>query len=210
MISWMLVQAHLYIRKKKTCPLAKHIPAWNDSNQLLTHISYLGHLEGEQPYLGDLLTMVINHLHVLGWSSKCVKFTCWKTIHTNFLWTRSGARQLVWWSSNQGIAKLVGICWDDEPTDSNQEFVWTLCTHGPPKQVWWKLDNMCFQNNTDLLSTCFANSFTHFFLGANYPSYPFLANIRKISPVAVAHHNFQSGITWYRYLPFIYPRNCYP
>jgi len=24
--------------------------------------SHLGHLEGEQPYLGDLLTMVINHL----------------------------------------------------------------------------------------------------------------------------------------------------
>ena len=25
-------------------------------------MSHLGHLEGEQPYLGDLLTMVINHL----------------------------------------------------------------------------------------------------------------------------------------------------
>ena len=25
-----------------------------------------GHLEGEQPYLGDLLTMVINYLQVLG------------------------------------------------------------------------------------------------------------------------------------------------
>ena len=25
-------------------------------------MSYLGHLEGEQPYLGDSLTMVINHL----------------------------------------------------------------------------------------------------------------------------------------------------
>ena len=25
-------------------------------------ISHLGHLEGEQPYLGDLLSMVINHL----------------------------------------------------------------------------------------------------------------------------------------------------
>ena len=35
-------------------------------------ISNLGHLEGEQPQLGDLLTMVmvINHLQVLGWSSK--------------------------------------------------------------------------------------------------------------------------------------------
>ena len=149
MISWMLVQAHFYIRKrinKKTCPLAKHIPAWSDSNQLLTH----------------------------------------------------------------GITKLVGICWDDEPTDSNQEFVWPLCMHGPPKKVWWKLNNMCVQINTDLLSTFFANTFTQFFLGGYYPSYPFLANIRKISPVAVAHHNFQSGITWYRYLPFIYPRNCYP
>ncbi len=29
-------------------------------------ISHLGHLEGEQPYLGDLLTMVINHLQVMG------------------------------------------------------------------------------------------------------------------------------------------------
>ena len=29
-------------------------------------MSYLGHLEGESPYLGDLLTMVINHLQVLG------------------------------------------------------------------------------------------------------------------------------------------------
>ena len=25
-------------------------------------INHLGHLKGEQPYLGDLLTMVINHL----------------------------------------------------------------------------------------------------------------------------------------------------
>ena len=25
-------------------------------------MSHLGHLEGEQPYLGDLLTMVTNHL----------------------------------------------------------------------------------------------------------------------------------------------------
>ena len=25
-------------------------------------MSHLGHLEGKQPYLGDLLTMVINHL----------------------------------------------------------------------------------------------------------------------------------------------------
>ena len=25
-------------------------------------ISHLGHLEGKQPHLGDLLTMVINHL----------------------------------------------------------------------------------------------------------------------------------------------------
>ena len=25
-------------------------------------VGHLGHLEGEQPYLGDLLTMVINHL----------------------------------------------------------------------------------------------------------------------------------------------------
>ena len=33
-------------------------------------ISHLGFLEGEQPYLGDLLTMVIHHLQVLGWSSK--------------------------------------------------------------------------------------------------------------------------------------------
>ena len=34
-------------------------------------MSHLGHLEGvPQPYLGDLLTMVINHLQVLGWSSK--------------------------------------------------------------------------------------------------------------------------------------------
>ena len=29
-----------------------------------------GHLEGEQPQLGDLLTMVANYLQVLGWSSK--------------------------------------------------------------------------------------------------------------------------------------------
>ena len=31
-----------------------------------------GHLEGEQPQLGDLpvLTMVTNHLQILGWSSK--------------------------------------------------------------------------------------------------------------------------------------------
>ena len=34
------------------------------------YMPWKGHLEGEQPYLGDLLTMVINHLQVLGWSSK--------------------------------------------------------------------------------------------------------------------------------------------
>ena len=40
-------------------------------------------MEEEQPYLGDLLTMVLNHLQVLGWSSKWnVKFShegvCWR------------------------------------------------------------------------------------------------------------------------------------
>ena len=32
--------------------------------------SLTNHLEGEYPYLGDFLTMVINHLQVMGWSSK--------------------------------------------------------------------------------------------------------------------------------------------
>ena len=33
-------------------------------------ISHSGHLEGKAPHLGDLRTMVINHLQVMGWSSK--------------------------------------------------------------------------------------------------------------------------------------------
>ena len=39
---------------------------------LLTSIykSWKGHLEGEQPYLRDLVMVVINHLQVLGWWSK--------------------------------------------------------------------------------------------------------------------------------------------
>ena len=42
-------------------------PRLGGSSQLVSslyppYISHLGHLEGEQPYLGDLLTMVINHL----------------------------------------------------------------------------------------------------------------------------------------------------
>ena len=36
------------------------------------------HLEAQQPHLGDLLTMVVNHLLVLGWSSKSVASS---TIH---------------------------------------------------------------------------------------------------------------------------------
>ena len=56
------------------CKFCKGIPTWRIipvSKWLVTpFISHLGHLEGEQPYLGDLLTMVINHLQVLGWPSK--------------------------------------------------------------------------------------------------------------------------------------------
>ena len=40
-------------------------------------MAYKSYLEVEQPYLGGLLTMVTNHLQVLGWSSKSVAWNCW-------------------------------------------------------------------------------------------------------------------------------------
>ena len=47
------------------------------SNWLVTSISHSGHLEGEQPYLGDLLTMVIIHL-LTGMILQ--EFTAWATV----------------------------------------------------------------------------------------------------------------------------------
>ncbi len=40
-------------------------------------MSHLGHLEGKQPYLGDLLTMVINHL-LTGMILQVAFSKCWK------------------------------------------------------------------------------------------------------------------------------------
>ena len=52
------------------------------SNWLVTTIykANLGRLEWEQPYLGDLVTMVTNHLRVLGWSSKHPPVTAWVSL----------------------------------------------------------------------------------------------------------------------------------
>ena len=44
--------------------------AWQVSSRTLgspPFASDLGHLEGDQPYLGDFLTMLLNRLQVMGW-----------------------------------------------------------------------------------------------------------------------------------------------
>ena len=40
--------------------------SWRLEPEKPSFISHLGHLEGEQPHLGDLLSIVANYLRVLG------------------------------------------------------------------------------------------------------------------------------------------------